>query len=192
MQNRAGFSKTFSGRAGPGDRRAFPLRAQCRCSSRTLHSRTCPFFPRACPPPHQSSAASVPTLSFQTWSFPCFFPSPSKISERAETLSPVPLKQVRPQTCPVSSVPHPLPRAHHKLDSPSPFHSTLPSTKGSSREKLDQQTFMAQVRKYRDKGYLLSSKTSSRAFSKVYLAYATQGQAIPSWPPTFEASATPW
>lgn len=47
--------------------------------------------------------------------------------------------------------------------------------KGSSRRKLDQQTFMAQVRECRDKGYLLSSKKiGSGAFSKVYLAYATQ------------------
>ncbi|KAM5313930.1 testis-specific serine/threonine-protein kinase 5-like [Glossophaga mutica] len=47
--------------------------------------------------------------------------------------------------------------------------------KGSGRRKLDQQTFMAQVRECRDKGYLLSSKKiGSGAFSKVYLAYATQ------------------
>lgn len=47
--------------------------------------------------------------------------------------------------------------------------------KGSSRRKLDQRTFMAQVRECRDKGYLLSpKKIGSGAFSKVYLAYATQ------------------
>ncbi|XP_005865147.1 PREDICTED: testis-specific serine/threonine-protein kinase 5-like [Myotis brandtii] len=47
--------------------------------------------------------------------------------------------------------------------------------KGNSRRKLDQRTFMAQVRECRDKGYLLSpKKIGSGAFSKVYLAYATQ------------------
>ncbi|XP_008569930.1 PREDICTED: testis-specific serine/threonine-protein kinase 5-like [Galeopterus variegatus] len=46
--------------------------------------------------------------------------------------------------------------------------------KGSGRHKLDQRTFMEQVRECRDKGYLLSSKKiGSGAFSKVYLAYAT-------------------
>ncbi|KAM8784525.1 testis-specific serine/threonine-protein kinase 5-like [Rhynchonycteris naso] len=46
---------------------------------------------------------------------------------------------------------------------------------GSGRRKLDQRTFRAQVRECRDKGYLLSSKKiGSGAFSKVYLAYATQ------------------
>ncbi|XP_006830942.1 PREDICTED: testis-specific serine/threonine-protein kinase 5-like [Chrysochloris asiatica] len=47
--------------------------------------------------------------------------------------------------------------------------------KGSSRCRPGQQTFMEQVRECRDKGYLLSSKKiGSGAFSKVYLAYATQ------------------
>ncbi|XP_062935371.1 testis-specific serine/threonine-protein kinase 5-like [Cynocephalus volans] len=46
--------------------------------------------------------------------------------------------------------------------------------KCSGRHKLDQRTFMEQVRECRDKGYLLSSKKiGSGAFSKVYLAYAT-------------------
>uniref|UniRef100_A0A8C9AZX0 Uncharacterized protein n=1 Tax=Prolemur simus TaxID=1328070 RepID=A0A8C9AZX0_PROSS len=42
--------------------------------------------------------------------------------------------------------------------------------KGSSRPKLDQRIFMEH--EYKDNRYLLSSKISSRAFSKVYLAYA--------------------
>ncbi|XP_027992433.2 testis-specific serine/threonine-protein kinase 5-like isoform X2 [Eptesicus fuscus] len=47
--------------------------------------------------------------------------------------------------------------------------------KGNGRRKPDQRTFMAQVRECRDKGYLLSSKKiGSGAFSRVYLAYATQ------------------
>lgn len=44
--------------------------------------------------------------------------------------------------------------------------------KGSSKRKLDQQVFLEQVHECRDKGYLLSSKIGSSAFSKVYLAYA--------------------
>lgn len=47
--------------------------------------------------------------------------------------------------------------------------------KGSARRKLGQQNFMEQVRKCRNKGYLLSSrKIGSGTFSKVYLAYATR------------------
>ncbi|CAK6439029.1 unnamed protein product [Pipistrellus nathusii] len=47
--------------------------------------------------------------------------------------------------------------------------------KGNGWRKPDQQTFMAQVRECRDKGYLLSSKKiGSGAFSRVYLAFATQ------------------
>lgn len=45
--------------------------------------------------------------------------------------------------------------------------------KGSSKRKLDQQVFLEQVHECRDKGYLLSSKIGSSAFSKVYLAYTT-------------------
>uniref|UniRef100_A0A671G3L3 Protein kinase domain-containing protein n=1 Tax=Rhinolophus ferrumequinum TaxID=59479 RepID=A0A671G3L3_RHIFE len=46
--------------------------------------------------------------------------------------------------------------------------------KGSGKRKLDQRVFLEQVHECRDKGYLLSSKIGSSAFSKVYLAYATQ------------------
>ncbi|XP_069847960.1 testis-specific serine/threonine-protein kinase 5-like isoform X3 [Dipodomys merriami] len=46
--------------------------------------------------------------------------------------------------------------------------------KGSGRRKLEQRTFMDQVRECMSNGYLLSSKKiGSGAFSKVYLAYAT-------------------
>ncbi|XP_037588354.1 LOW QUALITY PROTEIN: testis-specific serine/threonine-protein kinase 5-like [Cebus imitator] len=46
--------------------------------------------------------------------------------------------------------------------------------KGNSRRKLDQITFVEQVRECRDNGYLLSfKKIVSGVFSKVYLAYAT-------------------
>uniref|UniRef100_UPI004038E2B4 testis-specific serine/threonine-protein kinase 5-like n=1 Tax=Callospermophilus lateralis TaxID=76772 RepID=UPI004038E2B4 len=52
---------------------------------------------------------------------------------------------------------------------------TLPSMKGSGRLRLDHRTFIEQVRECMDNGYLLSSKRiGSGAFSKVYLAYATQ------------------
>jgi hypothetical protein len=45
----------------------------------------------------------------------------------------------------------------------------------SGRLKLEQRTFMEQVHECLDNGYLLSSKKiGSGAFSKVYLAYATQ------------------
>uniref|UniRef100_A0A452E191 non-specific serine/threonine protein kinase n=1 Tax=Capra hircus TaxID=9925 RepID=A0A452E191_CAPHI len=47
--------------------------------------------------------------------------------------------------------------------------------KAASRQKLDQRAFLEQVHECRDNGYLLSSKKiGSGAFSKVYLAYATQ------------------
>ncbi|XP_020025997.2 LOW QUALITY PROTEIN: testis-specific serine/threonine-protein kinase 5-like [Castor canadensis] len=47
--------------------------------------------------------------------------------------------------------------------------------KSSGRLKLEQRTFMEQVHECLDNGYLLSSKKiGSGAFSKVYLAYATQ------------------
>uniref|UniRef100_I3N8W9 non-specific serine/threonine protein kinase n=1 Tax=Ictidomys tridecemlineatus TaxID=43179 RepID=I3N8W9_ICTTR len=47
--------------------------------------------------------------------------------------------------------------------------------KGSGRLRLDHRTFIEQVRECMDNGYLLSSKRiGSGAFSKVYLAYATQ------------------
>nr|XP_020739596.1 testis-specific serine/threonine-protein kinase 5-like [Odocoileus virginianus texanus] len=47
--------------------------------------------------------------------------------------------------------------------------------KAAGRQKLDQRAFLKQVHECRDKGYLLSfKKIGSGAFSKVYLAYATQ------------------
>ncbi|XP_059730321.1 testis-specific serine/threonine-protein kinase 5-like isoform X2 [Bos taurus] len=47
--------------------------------------------------------------------------------------------------------------------------------KAAGRKKLDQRAFLEQVHECRDNGYLLSSKKiGSGAFSKVYLAYATQ------------------
>ncbi|XP_010842502.1 PREDICTED: testis-specific serine/threonine-protein kinase 5-like [Bison bison bison] len=47
--------------------------------------------------------------------------------------------------------------------------------KAAGRQKLDQRAFLEQVHECRDNGYLLSSKKiGSGAFSKVYLAYATQ------------------
>lgn len=62
-----------------------------------------------------------------------------------------------------------------ELDCHAPFSGTLPSMKGSGRLRLDHRTFMEQVRECMDNGYLLSSKRiGSGAFSKVYLAYATQ------------------
>ncbi|KAK2095224.1 hypothetical protein P7K49_026640 [Saguinus oedipus] len=74
---------------------------------------------------------------------------------------PRPLTQVRPQLCPPRLL---------KLD----HHGTLPSMKGNSRQKLDQRTFVEQVRECKDNSYLLSfKKIGSGAFSKVYLAYAT-------------------
>ncbi|OWK04416.1 hypothetical protein Celaphus_00016103 [Cervus elaphus hippelaphus] len=47
--------------------------------------------------------------------------------------------------------------------------------KAAGRQKLDQRAFLEQVHECRDNGYLLSfKKIGSGAFSKVYLAYATQ------------------
>nr|XP_005897937.1 PREDICTED: testis-specific serine/threonine-protein kinase 5 [Bos mutus] len=47
--------------------------------------------------------------------------------------------------------------------------------KAAGRQKLDQRAFLEQVHECWDNGYLLSSKKiGSGAFSKVYLAYATQ------------------
>lgn len=60
-----------------------------------------------------------------------------------------------------------------ELACPGLSRSALPSMKGSSKRKLDQRVFLEQVHECRDKGYLLSSKIGSGAFSKVYLAYTT-------------------
>lgn len=69
--------------------------------------------------------------------------------------------------------PTPSPRPHGKPDWTSPCRGTLPSRKGNGRRQLELPAFLEQVRKCRDKGYLLSSrKMGSGAFSKVYLALA--------------------
>ncbi|KAG8515416.1 Testis-specific serine/threonine-protein kinase 5 [Galemys pyrenaicus] len=51
--------------------------------------------------------------------------------------------------------------------------STCPM-RGNGGRRLEQGTFLEQVRECRDRGYLLSSKIGSGAFSKVYLARATR------------------
>lgn len=59
------------------------LRAQCRGSSRTFHSRICPCFPRVCPAPHQSTPVLLPTHSSQPCSMPPSHqppPAPSRSS----------------------------------------------------------------------------------------------------------------
>ncbi|XP_063462578.1 uncharacterized protein LOC134730837 [Pan paniscus] len=163
--------------AGPQNKKTHPLRAQCRYSSRILHSRTCPSSPRAGPPPAQSRAVPAPALSLQPHhSLP--LPQSQQVFRSVAAASrgtqfppsipyhpgPCPLTQVRSQLCPPRLV---------KLDHHTPFHA-LPSVKGSSRQKLDHRTFTEQVRECKDNGYLLSSKKiSSGAFSKVYLADAT-------------------
>ncbi|KAL0599463.1 Testis-specific serine/threonine-protein kinase 5 [Plecturocebus cupreus] len=65
--------------------------------------------------------------------------------------------------------------------------------KGNSRRKLDQRTFVEQVRECKDNGYLLSFKIGSGAFSKVYLAYATHEhlQHNPKLS-SVQTGATPW
>ncbi|KAB0396442.1 hypothetical protein E2I00_012085, partial [Balaenoptera physalus] len=70
-------------------------------------------------------------------------------------ITPIPLTHVRPQPCLLSPIPKALRR--------------------SDQTFMDQRAFMEQVCECRDNGYLPSSKKiGSGAFSKVYLAYATQ------------------
>nr|XP_054375253.1 uncharacterized protein LOC100446721 isoform X4 [Pongo abelii] len=144
--------------AGPQNKKTYPLRPQCRYSSRILHSGTCSSSPRAGPLP---ASAAVPA-SLQKCG--CCLKRDAVPTQRPRHPGPCPLTQVRPQLFPPRLV---------KLDHHAPFHA-LPSVKGSSRQKLDQRNFTEQVHECKDNGYLLSSKKiGSGAFSKVYLADAT-------------------
>ncbi|KAJ8778103.1 hypothetical protein J1605_013963 [Eschrichtius robustus] len=68
----------------------------------------------------------------------------------------------------------PSPRPCGELDGPNPFRSALTSRR-PDQTFMDQRAFTEQVCECRDNGYLPSSKKiGSGAFSKVYLAYATQ------------------
>nr|XP_015001750.2 LOW QUALITY PROTEIN: uncharacterized protein LOC100429764 [Macaca mulatta] len=156
-----------SERAGPQNEKTYASRAQCRYSSRILHSRTCPSSPQASPPPAQSRAVPAPALSSQPH-HSLLLPQSQQVFRSVAAASrrtkfppsaphlpgPCPLTQVRPQSCPPRLV---------KLDHYTPSHA-LPSVKGSSRQKLDQRTFTEQIHEGKDNGYL---------FPKVYLADAT-------------------
>ncbi|XP_047420242.1 testis-specific serine/threonine-protein kinase 5-like [Sciurus carolinensis] len=84
-------------------------------------------------------------------------------------------RRTQSQRVHTDTLPHPLTEPGSELDRQAPFGGTLSSMKGSGRLRSDHRNFIEQVQECMDNGYLLSSKRiGSGAFSKVYLAYATQ------------------
>lgn len=167
------------------------MRAQCKHSSRTFHSRICPAFPepvqpRASPwlcgcvslPPHLWScpreasgnlAAALRGLQAPAGLLQYSTHAPQRIAPSVQP-SLHSLTQVRPQL----NLPEALPTALRALGSPA-LHRALIFYEGCQQAEAGPEAFLEQVHECRDNGYLLSlQKIGSGAFSKVYLAYATQ------------------